>query len=305
MMDTKKIRVAIVGYGNVGRGALQAVAAAPDLELAGVVRSSPVTKGVLPPELHAAAVVADVGELPGVDVALLCAPTRKVTALALNYLSRGINTVDSFDLHGEELLAHREKLAQAARRAGAAAVVSAGWDPGTDSWLRALMELMAPRGLTFTNFGPGMSLGHSVAAKGVRGVADAMAVTIPKGSGVHRRLVYVQLERGAALAEVAAQIKADPYFSRDETHVYQVEAVDALRDVGHGVVLERKGTSGAAGNQLFRWDMRINNPALTGQIMAAAARAGAKQPPGAYTLLEIPLTHYFWEEPDELIRRLL
>lgn len=304
-MERKKISVAIVGYGNVGRGALQAIAAAPDLELAGVVRSSSVKREALPAELQNTAVALNIEELPKVDAALLCVPTRKVTELAVDYLKRGINTIDSFDLHGEELLAHRKKLAQAAQSSGAAAVISAGWDPGTDSLVRALMELMAPRGLTFTNFGPGMSLGHSVAAKGVPGVLDALAVTIPKGSGVHRRLVYVELEADALLSEVAAVIKNDPYFSRDETHVYQVESVASLKDVGHGVVLERKGTSGEIGNQLFRWEMRINNPALTSQVMAAAARASVKQQPGAYTLLEIPLAHYFWEDGDELIRRLV
>ncbi len=304
-MTENKISVAIVGYGNVGRAALQAITAAPDLQLAGVVRSSPIKKEVLPPELRGTAVVANIEELPRVDTALLCAPTRKVTELAVEYLSRGINTVDSFDLHGEQLLAHRKQLSEAARKSATAAVVSAGWDPGTDSLVRALMEVMAPRGLTFTNFGPGMSLGHSVAAKAIPGVVDALSVTIPKGSGVHRRLVYVELAPDATLGWVAAQIKADPYFSRDETHVYQVEEVGALKDVGHGVLLERKGTSGETGNQLFRWEMRINNPALTAQVMAAAARASVKQQPGAYTLLEIPLAHYFWENEDELIRRLL
>lgn len=304
-MKNEKINVAVVGYGNVGRGALQAVIAAPDLNVAGVVSSSYAKNKTMPSELQNVAVVGKIEELSNVDVALLCVPTRRVGDFAVDCLTKGINTVDSFDLHGEELLAHRARLAQVAQNSGAAAVISAGWDPGTDSLLRALMELMTPRGLTFTNFGPGMSLGHSVAAREVPGVVDALSVTIPKGSGVHRRLVYVELEPGIALAEIEAKIKHDPYFSQDETHVYQVESVRELTDVGHGVVIERKGTSGETGNQLLRWEMRINNPALTSQVMVAAARASVKQQPGAYTLLEIPLADYFSENNNELIRRLV
>jgi diaminopimelate dehydrogenase len=298
----KKIKVAVVGYGNVGRAAVEAIKAASDLELAGVVRSA---QKEVPSELVGVPVVQSLTELDSVDVAVLSLPTRMVGEYAVECLKQGINTVDSFDIHGEELLNHRDKLAEAARSSGAVAVISAGWDPGTDSMVRALMELMAPKGLTFTNFGPGMSLGHSVAAKAIPGVRDALSMTIPTGSGVHRRMVYVELAEGAEQDEIAAQIKADPYFSRDETHVYPVGSVEALKDVGHGVIIERKGTSGQAANQLLKWEMRINNPALTAQVMVSAARASVKQQPGAYTLLEIPLLDYFPGHPSELIKRLV
>ncbi|NLL43471.1 MAG: diaminopimelate dehydrogenase [Firmicutes bacterium] len=296
------IRVAVVGYGNIGRYAVQAVQAAPDLELAGVVRRSAAESL---PELAQVPVVREVGDLGHVDVAILAVPTRSVPAMAEEYVALGINTVDSFDLHGDPLLAYRREIGEKAKAQGAVSVLAAGWDPGSDSIIRALLEIMAPQGLTFTNFGPGMSMGHSVAVKALPGVKDALSMTMPAGAGVHRRLVYVEPEPGADFANIQALIKADPYFQHDETHVYQVESVAKLKDVGHGVLLERRGTSGLTGNQSFKWEMRINNPALTAQIMVASARASMKQKPGSYTLLEIPLVDYFSGDSDELIRRLV
>lgn len=297
------IRVAVVGYGNIGMYAVQAILAAPDLELAGVVRRK--VGDHLPPELAGIAVVSELSALEAVDVALLCVPTRSVPAQAREVVALGINTVDSFDLHGDPLMAYRAELGQVAKKHGAVSILSAGWDPGSDSIVRALMEVMAPRGLTFTNFGPGMSMGHSVAVKALLGVRDALSMTMPAGSGVHRRHVYVELEPGVDFRELQSLIKEDAYFKNDETHVYQVESVKALQDVGHGVVIERRGTSGKTGNQSLSWEMRINNPALTAQVMVAAARASVKQKPGSYTLLEIPLVDYFSGDSDELIRRLV
>lgn len=296
------IRAAVVGYGNIGKYAVRAIQAADDFTLAGVVRRQ---VGEVPVELTGIPVVSDITELGQVDVALLCAPTRRVPELARSIVALGVNTVDSFDLHGEHLVEYRREIGTKAREHGAVSVIAAGWDPGSDSLIRALLEMMAPNGLTFTNFGPGMSMGHSVAVKALPGVKDALSMTIPAGSGVHRRLVYIELEAGADFSTIERSIKGDAYFVHDETHVYQVESVSRLKDVGHGVLIERSGTSGNTANQNFKWEMRINNPALTSQVMVAAARAGMKQKPGSYTLLEIPLLDYFSGDCDELIRRLV
>ncbi|MCG0239825.1 MAG: diaminopimelate dehydrogenase [Firmicutes bacterium] len=300
-MDAK-LKVAVVGYGNVGRYAVQAIREAPDMELVGVVRRA--AGGPQPPELHGVPVVSDIRELPGVQGAVLCVPTRSVPEYAEAILRLGIHTVDSYDIHGE-LADLRRRLDPVARAAGAVAVISAGWDPGTDSILRAMLEFMAPRGLTYTNFGPGMSMGHTVAVKAIPGVRKALSVTIPAGMGVHKRAVYVELEPGADFAAVEAAVKRDPYFAKDETRVIQVEDVDRLIDMGHGVLLERKGASAGAENQLFRFDMRINNPALTAQVMVAALRAATRQQPGCYTLIEIPVVDFLPGDREEWIRRLV
>ena len=298
----EKIRVAIIGYGNIGKYALQALQVAPDMEIAGVVRRNGAADK--PAELAAYAVVKDIKELGKVDVAILATPTRSVEKYALECLALGINTVDSFDIHGQ-IVDLRRTLDAAAKEHGAVSIISAGWDPGSDSIVRTLMESLAPKGISYTNFGPGRSMGHSVCVRSKEGVKDALSMTIPVGEGIHRRMVYVELEEGAKLEEVTAAIKADPYFSSDETHVFQVESVDALDDVGHGVNLVRKGVSGQTHNQLFEFNMKINNPALTAQVLVNSARATLKQQPGAYTMIEIPVIDYLPGDRENIIRHLV
>ena len=282
----KKIRAAVVGYGNIGRYALEALEAAPDFEVAGIVRRQGAEDAPLAIQQYP--VVKDIRELKDVDVAILATPTRKVEEYAREILALGINTVDSFDIH-TSIKELRAKLMPVAKEHKAVSIISAGWDPGSDSIVRALMQSLAPKGLTYTNFGPGMSMGHSVCVRSKAGVKNALSMTIPLGEGIHRRRVYVELEDGAKLDEVTAAIKADPYFASDETHVFQVESVDAVRDMGHGVNLVRKGVSGKTQNQLLEFDMKINNPALTGQVLVNVARASMRQQPGCYTMIEIPV----------------
>lgn len=297
-----KIRVAVVGYGNIGKYALQALQAAPDMEIAGIVRRAGAENK--PVELADYQVVSNIQELGHVDVAILATPTRSVEEYALKCLELGINTVDSFDIHGQ-IVDLRRTLDAAAKKAGKVSIISAGWDPGSDSIVRTLMESLAPKGISYTNFGPGRSMGHSVCVKSKAGVKDALSMTIPVGEGIHRRMVYVELEENAKLDEVTAAIKADPYFANDETHVFAVDSVDALNDVGHGVNLVRKGVSGTTHNQLFEFNMKINNPALTAQVLVNVARASMKQQPGAYTMIEIPVIDYLPGNREDIIRHLV
>ena len=297
-----KIRVAIVGYGNIGQYTLQALQAAPDMEIAGVVRRRGAENK--PASLNDYQVVSDIRELGHVDVAILATPTRSVQQYALEMLAMGINTVDSFDIH-TQIVDLRKTLDQAAKEHGAVSIISAGWDPGSDSVVRTLMESLAPSGITYTNFGPGRSMGHSVAVRAIAGVRDALSVTIPLGTGIHRRMVYVELEDGADFQTVKQAILTDPYFVNDETHVNQVPCVADINDVGHGVNLVRKGVSGQTHNQHFEFNMSINNPALTAQVLVNVARATMKQQPGAYTMIEIPVIDYLPGDREEIIRHLV
>ncbi len=297
----KKIRAAIVGYGNIGRYVLEALQAAPDFEVAGVIRRNPED---VPAELKPYTVADSITKLQDVDVAILATPTRKVEAYAKEILAMGINTVDSFDIH-TGIADLRRSLDSVAKAHHAVSVISAGWDPGSDSVVRALLEAMVPKGITYTNFGPGMSMGHTVAVKAIEGVKAALSMTIPLGTGVHRRMVYIEVKEGYDFKQVAAAIKADDYFAHDETHVMQVECVDNLLDMGHGVNLVRKGVSGKTQNQLIEFDMKINNPALTGQILVSVARASLKQQPGAYTMIELPIIDMLYGDRESLIRRLV
>lgn len=298
----KKIRAAVVGYGNIGKFTLEALEAAPDFEVAGIVRRHGAENK--PAELADYPVVKDIKELKDVDVAILATPTRSVEAYAKEILALGINTVDSFDIH-TQITQLRRSLDETAKAHNAVSVISAGWDPGSDSVVRALLQAIAPKGITYTNFGPGRSMGHSVAVRAINGVKDALSMTIPVGTGIHRRMVYVELEEGADFKTVEAAIKADPYFINDETHVIQVPSVDDLNDVGHGVNLVRKGVSGKTHNQLFEFDMKINNPALTAQVLVCVARASMRQQPGCYTMIEIPVIDLLEGDREELIAHLV
>ena len=147
------IKVAILGYGNIGKYAEQAVLSAPDMELVGVYHHR------------------DNLDAIDADVVLLCTPTRAVEQFASFFAQRGICTVDSYDIHNQ-IYALRTTLMPLCVANKSVSVISAGWDPGSDSMIRALLLALAPKGITYTNFGPGRSMGHSVAAKAVNGVND-------------------------------------------------------------------------------------------------------------------------------------
>ena len=266
------IKVAILGYGNIGRAAEEAVKAAPDMELAGIYHHN------------------DCLDCIDADVVLVATPTREVQKFATVLAARGICTVDSFDIHGQ-IWSLREAMDAVCTANKTVSILSAGWDPGTDSMIRALLMAMAPKGLTYTNFGPGRSMGHTVAAKAIAGVKNALSMTIPLGTGIHRRMVYIELEDGADFKTVEANLLADDYFAHDETHVIPVDSVDALNNVAHGVNLVRSGVSGATHNQRFEFNMEINNPALTGQVMVSCARAAFRMKErgeyGAKTMIEL------------------
>ncbi len=289
------LKIAIVGLGNIGQAALQAVGQAKDMQLGSVVTSK---------TLEGIPTVRSINELQDIDVAVLCSPSRAVPELAAALLAKGICTVDSYDLH-PSIVALRSRLDAVAKEHHCASITAAGWDPGSDSVIRTLAEAMMPKGITYTNFGPGMSMGHTVAAKSKDGVKEALSMTIPLGTGIHRRMVYIELEPGADFGQVSKAIKEDAYFAKDETHVIQVESVEMLKDVGHGVHLIRQGVSGMTGNQRVEFSMRIHNPALTGQILVSAARAVVKQAPGCYTMIEIPPIHFLEGETEALIKRLV
>ena len=266
------MKIAILGYGNIGKAAEEAIKAAPDMQLTGIYHHN------------------DCLDCIDADAVLICTPTREVQKFATVLAARGICTVDSFDIH-DQIWSLRENLDAVCQANKTVSILSAGWDPGSDSMIRAILMALAPKGLTYTNFGPGRSMGHTVAAKSKPGVKNALSMTIPLGTGIHRRMVYIELEDGADFKTVEAAILADDYFAHDETHVIAVESVDALNNVAHGVNLVRNGVSGDTHNQRFEFNMAINNPALTGQVMVSCARAAlrmkARGEYGAKTMIEI------------------
>lgn len=287
---------AVYGLGNIGRYAVESLETQPDCACIGIVRRR-ASIGSTPHDARGVPEFADMRELVQKagrpDVVLLCTPSRQAPDLAARLLAEGFNTVDSFDIH-DRIVETVTRLEQEAVRGHAVAVSAAGWDPGTDSVLRALFEAMVPTGTTFTNFGRGRSMGHSVAVRAIDGVADATSITIPMGGGRHSRLVYVALNKGADFETVRAAIQNDPYFVHDPLEVRQVslEELPTVADASHGVLMERLGASGMTANQRLTFDMRIDNPALTAQVLVSSARAAVRLAnegrAGAYTLIDIP-----------------
>ena len=284
------IKIAIIGYGNIGRAVEEAVKTAPDMELAGIYHHN------------------DNIDTINADVAVLCTPTRETPAYAERLIKQGIATVDSFDIH-TRINEVRHLLDPQDKANKTVSIIAAGWDPGSDSMVRALLSAIAPEGITYTNFGPGRSMGHTVAAKAIKGVKNALSMTIPLGTGIHRRMVYIELEEGADFKTVEAAILADDYFAHDETHVIAVPSVAALNNVAHGVNLVRSGVSGTTHNQRFEFNMTINNPALTGQVLVACARAEyrmkARQQYGVFTMIELAPIDLLFGEKEELIKALV
>ena len=300
---SEEIRVAIVGYGNVGRGVMDAVEVSPDMELAGIVTRR---KKDVSEELPNVDVVSDVKDLYDVKVAALCIPSEIVPEVAPEVLKLGMNTVDCFDMHRDRILELYKSLDKICKEYRTVAMIGFGWDPGIDSMIRAIFKSTIPYGVTDTDFGPGMSMGHSAVVRRIPGVRDAVSITKPKGGGRHLREVYVVLEQGADFERIRDRIVHYPfYFEHDETYVTQVTSLDDYEDTGHGGVIIRRGRCGKTSNQFLQYKIRVDNPKVTGQIMVSAARASTKLSPGAYTPIDVPLNYFLPGSIEDLIKKLV
>ncbi len=306
----KKYKAVVNGLGNIGREAIAAIEVSGDFECVGVIRRKQ-SIGKNKNDLRGIDEYTDISDIINkhgkVDVCLQGTPSRNAKEDNIFYLEKGINTVDSFDVHGE-IASMVESLDPIAKKNNVVAITSSGWDPGTDSILRTLFEAMIPMGTTFTNFGRGLSMGHSVVARSIEGVSDAFSITIPLGGGKHSRLVYVVLESNANFDDVCKRIKKDDYFAHDSLDVREVKnstELSRLVDSSHGVLMERTGASGLTSNQILKFDMRINNPALTSQVMLSSARAALRMQAGCYTLIDIPPVYFLEGERLDNIARLV
>ena len=196
------------------------------------------------------------------DVIALCGPSRSIPDTAEAFLKQGYNCVDSFDIH-TEIPATVARLDAAARAGNSVSITAAGWDPGTDSVLRALFEAMVPPRHHLHQLRPWPFHGPFRGRPRHQGRGRCRVHHHPRGGGRHSRLVYVVLEEGENLADVTARIKADDYFAHDPLDVRQCrdrEELAFVADQSHGVLMERTGASGMSDNRILKFDMRINNP---------------------------------------------
>lgn len=285
----QRINVAIIGWGNVGRGCKRAIEESKDMALAGVVRR-PASLLKNREELQHTKVVSDISELDKVDAVLLCVPSREVPPKMKMYQKMGLCTVDSYDEH-QHIVSLKKDADLDAKAHNVVSLIGCGWDPGTDSAVRALMKIVSITGQTTTTFGGekgGRSMGHTVAVKAIDGVEDAVALTLANGRGKQKRRVYVKLAEGAQEAQVEKAIKKDVYFADAPTEVLFVKDINKYNTLHHEGEVERTAMEV---HQMYR--VSGENPEFTANVMVSCVRAciAAKERGefGAYTLIERPL----------------
>ena len=319
------INLAIVGYGNVGRGVRSAIKNNPDMKLAATFSRRP---DAVKKELGAVPVfkIDKDAKLPYVpiDVAILCGGSKEDVPVQGPHFARWYNTVDSFDTHAN-IPDYFRQMDAIAREWNHVAVISAGWDPGIFSLERVLADAFLPGSKNYTFWGTGVSQGHSDAARTVKGVIDARSYTHPIDSALqqvrsgntpsftkrqmHQRVVYVVAKENADKEGIRQAIITMPnYFSDYDTEVNFITKEQMDKEHAaypHGGFVMTSGQTGQKNPQLLEYRCQLtSNPGFTGSVLVACARAayqiklaGQK---GAYTMLDIPPALYSPHSPEIL-----
>lgn len=291
---TEKIRIAIAGYGNLGRGTEMAVAKANDMILTGIFTRrdpksiAPLTAGV---PVHRLDDIARHGQ--DIDVLILCGGSKNDLPQQGPELSRLFSTVDSFDTHAR-IPEYFDAVDESARAGNNIAIISVGWDPGLFSLNRLYGEAVLPEGDTYTFWGKGLSQGHSDAVRRVAGVRAAVQYTIPAAEAIdqvrrglrpqlstrqkHTRECFVVLEDGADAGQVKQAIVTMPdYFADYDTTVHFISEEELRRDhsaMPHGGFVIRSGQTGPGENQVVEYSLALeSNPGFTSSVLVAYARA--------------------------------
>ena len=325
------MKIAIYGYGNLGRGVEAAMAYHTDCELVGVFtrRSPESVKTVSGAPVYSAA---DIGDFKDkIDVLILCGGSATDLPEATPMLSADFNVVDSFDTHAK-IPEHFEKVNNAALKSGHVALISAGWDPGLFSIARLYASAALPSGKDYTFWGRGVSQGHSDAIRRIEGVVDARQYTVPVPEALeavrdggtptlttgqkHRRECYVAVEESADKALIEEKIKTMPnYFADYETTVNFV-SVEELRTnhsgMPHGGSVIRNGVTGEGGRNThtIEFSLRLDsNPEFTASVLVSSARAVYRMAErgdfGCKTLFDIAPRDLSPLSPEEQRRLLL
>ncbi len=306
------LRIAIVGYGNLGRGVEAAVAKNPDTRLVGVyTRRDPA--GVKPASGVPAHAVADLpAHKSEIDVLILCGGSKDDLPVQTPEYARHFNVVDSFDTHAR-IPEHFARVDAAARAGQTTALISAGWDPGLFSINRVMGDALLPDGATYTFWGKGLSQGHSDAIRHVPGVAGGVQYTVPIARAVeavrsgtrpelstrekHLRECYVVLEPGADAEAVRRAIVTMPdYFADYDTTVHFIGAEELAREhstMPHGGFVIRSGNTSQKTGHVIEYRLQLDsNPEFTASTLLACARAVQRLHQagqhGCKTLLDVP-----------------
>ena len=327
----EKIRIGIVGYGNLGRGVECAIRQNPDLQLAGIfTRRDPASIKPLTPGAKVQS-VSVLDEKQDIDVLILCSGSATELPVQTPKFSAMYNVVDSFDNH-HNIPQHFANVDAAAKKAGTVAAISIGWDPGLFSLTRALATVALPNGENYTFWGRGVSQGHSNAIRRIEGVLDARQYTVPVESAVeavrsgqhpqlstrekHTRECYVVAAEGADKEKIRQTIVNMPdYFADYDTTVHFITQEELDRDhkgLPHGGSVIRSGKTGwnDETDQVVEFKLTLgSNPEFTSCILIAYARAvyrlAKEGQSGCRTIFDIPLAYTCALTPEEMRKELL
>ena len=326
-----KLKIGIIGYGNIGRGVEAAIKQNPDTELFAVfTRRSPESIKINTP----GAKVLNISEASNyrndIDVMILCGGSATDLPEQGPEFAKMFNTVDSFDTHAK-IPEYFEKVDENALSAGKTSIISVGWDPGLFSMIRMLSGAALPDGKDYTFWGKGVSQGHSDAIRRVNGVKNAIQYTIPYESAIesvrkgenpelstrqkHMRECFVVAEDNADKAQIEADIKNMPnYFADYDTVVHFISEEELKKNhskMPHGGFVFRSGTTGdGANNHVIEFSLKLDsNPEFTGSILVAYARAASRMNKegmkGAKTVFDVPLSYLSPKSGSELRKNLL
>ena len=283
----KRLQVAVVGLGRLGRACALALLDSGELALAGMVVRRPPPHEALPGRLQRYPLVTHVRDLPPLDAALLCVPTDVAAEVARELLQARIPVVECASLEGQALQDHYERFDDMTRVYKATAIVGAGWEPGVLPAFRRAFELLIPRGRDTLDRHPGVSLHRSAAVDHLPGIKGALVGEYRGEGGVPQRYVYVELHKGVDFERVRAAILADPLFAGETSQVFAVENLEEVEgEAGQGVVLERLAVASAGIHASLLLEARFDPTAFAAQVMLDAARQLPTRKHGAhrYTL---------------------
>ena len=265
-----RLRLAIVGFGRLGRACARAIAEATDVELVGVVRHE---NAVLAEPFAHVPLAGHIRDLGGVHAALVCVPTAQALGVACELLQDRVPVVECARVEERAQQQHYEALAAAAHRHRVPAIVGAGWDPGALPALQRLFEVLVPHGRTVLTRHPGITLHHSATLDAVPGVKEALTGELRDAQGSLRRYVYVQLADTGSLDAVRRSIESDPLFAAETTEIFAVPDLAAL-EAPSGLVIERRAQTAKAGeHSSLSLDARLDAWSFAACVMLDAAGA--------------------------------
>lgn len=323
------IKVGIVGYGNLGRGAALAVKNAEDMECVGIfTRRNP---NELKPETGDKVYsVTELAEFKGkIDVLLLCGGSATdLPATTASYL-KDFNTVDSFDTHAK-IPEYFDTLDKVGKNSGTLGAISIGWDPGIFSIAREIFGAVLPNGKDYTFWGKGVSQGHSDAIRRIKGVKNAIQYTVPVEASLravrngenpeltarekHTRECFVVVEEGADKARIEQEIKTMPnYFDEYDVTVHFISEEELKREhskLFHGGMVLRSGVTGEGTKHVAELSLTLgSNPEFTGSVLAAYGRAVVRMykegKRGAITVFDVPPKYLSSLTEEDLRKKLL